>query len=131
MTKDEIKALIAGITKENTTESLHAEVLNALVDMIPQPIEITNDMLNVPLSEEQILALQKAPYLEFYGSVYPISGFLTSGVNTALREYTDADFIYPNYWGYIIADNDDTIYSAGALIIAEGGGIKSLKFVEV
>lgn len=32
MTKEEIKDLIKGITKENTTDRLHAEILNAIVD---------------------------------------------------------------------------------------------------
>lgn len=36
MTKEEIKALIATITKENTTEQVHAEVLNAIVDAMPE-----------------------------------------------------------------------------------------------
>lgn len=67
MTKEELKAKIAEITKENTTEMLHAEVLNALVDMMPEGglnvVDVTDVEFDTALDTEMLNKIRTAQVL--------------------------------------------------------------------
>lgn len=75
MTKAEIKSLIARLTHENTTEKEEAEILNAIVDAMPEgEVLSAYDTRNLPieLTEEQYFALLAAPSIVTDEDAYPL-----------------------------------------------------------
>lgn len=120
MTKEEIKNLIAGITKENTTESLHAEVLNAIVDAMPEgggeltTIDIPNETqfedfkldvtsyfrgkfnINNPAAyrlrtQQGCIYYFKGAYTDIDGSLHAMYGFYLNSNGTGNQIYLTAE----------------------------------------